>query len=154
MSEKSPDEIIREALERRDLLKADYDKAHKAQYALDFVELVNLEEQHGFGRVMRIDLGGWEKDKGAATLVVVRIPERRESFFKRYEQTVARSKPESTQRLDAAHQLAMACLLYPSKKEHPELHEATLNLADGVLSNIAYQIANVVQGKAEDEKKG
>lgn len=155
MSEKTPDEVIAEATERRARNRAAFDVAHKAQFAIDFVALVDLEEKHGFGRVLRVDLGGWKADVGAATLCVVRLPEGRDADFRRFEQTVAKAKREgTTQNLEAAHFLARACLLYPSEKEHPDLYKATLNLADGILTNLANQIAEAVQGKSPDEKKG
>lgn len=148
------DEIIKAAEARREALRAAHAEAHKLQQAIDIVALVDLEEAHGFERVLRVDIGGWKAGVGAATMVVARIPDRREAFFRRYEQTVAKAKPGTTAALDAAHMLAEACLIYPSKKEHSELHEATMELAAGVLTNLALQVAKIVQGNAEEEKKG
>lgn len=150
----TPEEIIKGAEARREAIRKAHGEAHLAQQAVDIVALVELEEEHGYERIMRVDIGGWKKGVGAATMVVARIPDRRETFFRRYEQTVAKAKPGTTSALDAAHMLAEACLIYPSKKDHPELHEATMELAAGVLTNLALQVAKIVQGNAEEEKKG
>lgn len=150
----TPAERIKAAEAKREALRAAHAEAHAEQQAIDFEALVALEEEHGFERVLRVDIGGWKSGVGAATMVVARIPDRREAFFRRFEQTTAKAKQGTTQSLDAAHLLAEACLIYPSKKDHPELHEATLELAAGVLTNMALQVAKIVQGNAEEEKKG
>ena len=145
---------IRALEERRAKNRAAHEEAHAEQFAKDFERVIELEEEHGFERVLRIDVGGWKPDVGAATLVVLRVPTASEKLWKRYEDTVAKAKPESTTRLTAAHVLGEACLLYPSKSTDADMHKATMELASGILSNAALQVAKVVQGNAEEEKKG
>lgn len=135
----------------REALKAANAEAFAEQQADDLEELVKLETEHGFERVLRVDLNGWKAGVGATTMVIVRIPTASESVFKRYEQTVTKAKPQSTTSLDAGHTLADSCWLYPTKKT--AAYEATVELAAGIHTNLAVQIAKVVQGQAEEEKK-
>lgn len=144
-------ERIAAAMEKRERLKAEEAAAFAEQQANDIEQLVELEAEHGFDRVYRIDLNGWKPGSGAATMVVVRIPLKSESVFKRFEDTV--SKPKSDN-LKAAVILAESCLVYPNRKEHAELYEATMELAPGILSNAGLQVVKVVQGAVEEEKKG
>lgn len=149
----TPAERIAAAQQRRDAIREEHAHAYAEQQATDLEVVAALEDEHGFERVLRIDVGGWKAGEGAATLVVVRIPKSSESVFKRYEQTVSKAKTGTTAGLDAAHMLAEACLLYPSKKNQKDLYDATMELASGIRSNMAFQIAKVVQGNAEEEKK-
>ncbi len=144
-----------DALEvRRQAIREAHAAAYEEQLLADMTALVDLEEEHGFERTVRVDLGSWKSGVGAATMVVARIPGRGSDMFKRYEQSIARAKSGTTDMLNAAHQLAESCLVYPSKKAAPELYEATMELAPGVLTNLALQVSKAVQGHAEEEKKG
>lgn len=141
------------ALEKREALKVDFAAAFAEQQVNDLEALVELEAEHGFGRVIKIDIGGWKAGEGAATLVVVRVPRARDAFFKRYEETVTKAKEGTTARLEAAHMLTESCLLYPSKKDQKELYDATFDLAAGIRTHLAIEISKAVQGSAEEEKK-
>lgn len=139
------------ALAKRAALKSAEAEAFAEQEAIDFERLVDLEEEHGFERVLRIDLGGWKPNAGAATMVVARVPLGSERDYKRFEETVSKPKSEN---LKAAHTLALACIVYPHPKNDAALYAATLELAPGLLTHVAGQIAAAVQGRAEEEKKG
>lgn len=149
----TPAERIAAVNEKRERLKKTEADAKSEQQATDLEALCELEEEHGFERVLRVDIGGWKPGEGAATLAVVRIPKSSESIFKRFESTVSKSKEGTSANLDALHLLADACLLYPSAKTQPDLHKATFELAPGLRSNLGLQISKTVQGKAEEEKK-
>lgn len=151
---KTPAERIAAANAKREALKAAEAAAHAEQQATDIEALVELEEKHGFERVLRIDIGGWKSGEGAATLVVVRIPKTSESVFKRHEQTISKAKEGSTSKLDSAHLLADTCLLYPSRETQKDLYNATMDLAPGLRTNIAAQLVTAAMGQAEEEKKG
>lgn len=138
---------------KRDALRAKEAEAHEEQELVDLEILADLEAEHGYERVKRIDIGGWKPGCGAATMVIARIPLASESYFKRFEMDVSKAKPGSDAVLGAHHQLARVCLVYPTKDKHKDLHEATFELAPGLLSHIAHVIVKAVQGKADEEKK-
>ncbi len=143
---------IAAAYARRQTLKDSEAKAFEEQQASDIEALVTLEEEHGFERVLRIDLKGWTPGKGAATMVIARVPFAREALFKRFEETVSKPKADN---LKAGHVLATSCIIYPNRKDDDtEFYSATVDLAPGILSHVAAQIVQAVQGQAEEEKKG
>lgn len=148
---KTPEQRKAAALAKRELQKKGEAEAFAVQEADDIERLVELEGEHGFERVLRIDLNGWKPGAGAATLVVARVPFASEKVYKRFEETVSKPKAEN---LKAAHALAEACLVYPHRTDDAALYAATLELAPGLLTHVANQIANAVQGRAEEEKKG
>lgn len=150
---KTPDERIAAAEERREALRRSEAAAKKLQRAADMDALAKYEEELGYERVLRVDIGGWKSGEGAATLAIVRIPKSSEAIFKRFEETVTKAKAGSSGSLDAGHKLADACLLYPSRTEQKELYEATFELAPGLRSKLAQQIVEAVQGTTEEEKK-
>jgi hypothetical protein len=139
---------------KRAALQATEKAAFDEQQATDLEALVALEEEHGFDRVLRVDVGGWKPGTGATTLMAARIPLASESYYKRFEQTVAKAKDGTTVKVEAGYTLARACLVYPSEKGEPELYKATVDIAPGILSHLAHQIVKAVQGQAEEEKKG
>lgn len=154
MSAPTPAERIAAAHAKRAALQAQEKALFDEQQAADLEALVDLEAEHGFDRVLRVDLTGWKPGTGAATMAVVRVPYGSEAYFKRFEQTIAKAKDGSTTRVDAGYTLARACLVYPSEKDAPDLYKATMDLAPGILSHLAHQIVKAVQGQAEEEKKG
>jgi hypothetical protein len=139
--------------EKRAAMRAELEEARAEQEATDLEALVDLEAEHGFDRILRVNLRGWKKGVGAATMVIARVPERKESFFKRFEQTISKAKEGSGARLDALHALAEACIVYPNKKTQKELYDATMELASGITSHVGSEIVNWSQGKAAEEKK-
>ena len=149
----TPAERMKAAEARRGKLREEHQAAYDEQQATDFARLVDLEAEHGFDRVLRINLKGWKASEGdtqAATLVVARIPLSSERLVKRFEDTVSKPKAEN---LKALHLLAESCLIYPSRTNEKALYEATLELAPGLLSNVGHAIVEAVQGKVEEEKK-
>ena len=144
---------IEEIEARRAARRAEHDKAHAEQYAKDFEALDKLEEEHGYERVLSVTLKGWRSGEGAATMIVVRVPRAREAIFKRFQQQVNSNKAGAKQKVEAAELLGSSCLLYPSKTDDPECHEATMDLAPGVLGHAAALIVEAVQGEAEEEGK-
>jgi hypothetical protein len=144
---------IAELEAQREKAREELELARTIQYAKDLQRLVELEEEHGQNGVLKINLAKvWKKDKGAATLAVVKLPEDKDKLFRRFEVAAAKSK-SGDETLKAGHLLAESCLVYPSKKDEPDLYTATINLAPGVFSLIANGIAERVQG-SKDEGKG
>ena len=143
---------IAAAQARRDAQRAAEAEAHAEQLANDLEALADLEAEHGYDRVLRVDLRGWKPGPGAATMVVARIPTKRDDIFKRFESMAARAKSGTDDGLKALHQLAEACIVYPARKSD-EL-AATMDLAPGILSNRGLQLVQHVQGAAAEEKKG
>lgn len=157
MSDTAHDEVLAQiaALEaKRDKSREELEKARTVQYAADLERLVELEDEHGQNGVLKVGLSKvWKKDKGAATLAVVKLPEEKDKLFRRFEIAAAKSK-SGDETLKAGHLLAESCLVYPSKKDDPELYAATINLAPGVFSMIANAIAERVQGSRDEGKGG
>lgn len=152
MSEKlTPERRVAAANERRAALKALEAEAHAEQQATDIERLVDLEEKHGFDRILRIDLGGWKPDAGAATLVAARVPLASEGVFKRFQVALNSPKADHAQ---AANTFAAACLVYPHREDDKKLYEATLELAPGILVAVAGELSKAAMGHAEEEKKG
>lgn len=147
------EEQLQAIQERREARKAMEKAAYDAQRVLDMTALADLEDELGYERVKAISLSGWRPGEGAATMVVVRLPRKSEAVFKRFEQMLTRAKEGTPAKLEAQTLLAESCLVYPSKKDSPELYNATMELAPGVLSNAAFQIVVAVQGQAEVEGK-
>lgn len=128
-----------------------HENARLEQHAADLEKLAELELEHGPDRLVRVGLKSW-KD-GAATMIVAKLPAKRDAVFRRYEQTVSKAKQGTTQGLDASHLLAESCLVYPLKKDDADCYEATMELAPGALTHIAILIAKGVQGAADEEGK-
>jgi len=139
---------------RRDANKIAWALAHAEQLALDMERLASLEEEHGFERVQRFDVPAWNPGEGAATMVIARIPRAKEAIVKRFEQTSARAKEGDGKILDAGHVLARSCIVYPNETTERALYDATMELAAAMLSHVGVQVMKLVQGKAEEEKKG
>ena len=149
-----PAERIAAAMAKRESIKASEALAFAEQQATDIEALVDLEGEHGFERIIRIDIDGWKPGVGAATMVVIRVPLSSEKVFKRFQDTFAKAKEGSTTKSDAGITLGRACVVYPSEKTDKALFDATIELADGVLAHAGGQIVGRLQGSAEEEKKG
>lgn len=139
------------ALARREALRAAEAEAYAEQQAADVEALVELEATHGFERVLRVDLGAWSPGKGAATMIVARVPTGADAIWRRFETKMGAAKKGTGDAQSAGVELATACLVYPEKGSM--LYAGTLDLAPGILGNVALQIVNAVQGNAEKEKK-
>lgn len=150
----TPAERIAAVEARRAAARAEVAAAHAEQQATDLEALADLEETHGYERILRIDINGWAVGQGAATLVVTRVPKASEKVFKRFQETVEASKKGATASSAAAETLARSCLVYPSPESAKALYDATIDLAPGILGHVALQIVEAVQGRAEEEKKG
>lgn len=149
----TPEERLAAVAARRAALQATEARAFAEQQAADLERLVDLEEEHGFDRVLRIDLVGWKPGAGAATLIAVRVPLASEVHVKRFEQTVAKSKERTTSNLDALKVLGTACIVYPSRESEKALYDATIELAPAVTTRAGSLVIEAVQGRAEEEKK-
>jgi hypothetical protein len=161
-STKTEEELLDEQLaaiaKARAVRKGAEDVARKRQQVVDMAALSELEEEHGHNRVLRIDIEGWKSGAGAATLVAVLLPERRDAKFKRFQQELNKERPDSPKRIEAADRLARSCIVYPDPKDEEHggkaLFEATIELAPGLLTHVANQIDGWATGKAIEEGKG
>ena len=70
----TPAERIAAAQAKRAALQAVEAEAHAEQQATDLEALADLEATHGYERVFSVVLGGWTPGKGAATMVIARVP--------------------------------------------------------------------------------
>lgn len=139
---------------RRQALRDANDQAHEQQYAKDLERLVELEEEHGFERVLKIDVDGWQAGEGAATCIIVRLPKSSEHVFKRFQQSIMGNASEA-KKAEAAELLGASCLVYPSAKVdgEAELYKSTIEIAPGILGHAAQQVVKKVQGTAAEEGK-
>lgn len=153
MSKPTPEERIKAALEKRAQMQAAEANAYAEQQASDIEALVDLESEHGFDRVLRIDLVGWKPGSGASTLVAARIPLGSEKVIKRFEDTVAKSKERTTANLTAMQTVGLSCIVYPDREKQKELYDATIELAPAIVSKVGELVVKAVHGKAEEEKK-
>ncbi len=147
----TPQERIEAAKKRIADQRESHESARLEQHATDLEKLAELEAEHGPDRLVKVGLKSWKE--GAATMVVACVPAKRDTVFRRYEQTISKAKSGTTQHLDSSHLLAESCLVYPSKKNEPELYDATFDLAPGALSHLALLLVKGAQG-ADDEGKG
>jgi hypothetical protein len=148
------EERIAELQSRRERARAAETEAYTIQQADDMARLVELEEIHGFNRIVRIDIKGWRQNSGAATMLVVRLPERKEHRFRMFQTKLAGCKETDPKRVDIAEELASACVVYPSPQTDKALYDATLELAPGVLTHAGMEITNWLVGEAKAEGKG
>lgn len=149
----TPAERIAAAQAKRAALQAQTEEAYQEQLASDLEALADIEAEHGFDRVARVNLGGWVPDVGLPTLVAVRVPRSSEVVYKKFEQQINGHKEGSPQRLTAQHDLGLACLVYPPKTDEAA-RKAVLEYAPGILSAAAFEVVKRAQGNAAEEGKG
>lgn len=132
------------------------EEAHAEQLAKDLERLDQLEEEHGYERVVRVNLNGWQPGHGAATFVVARLPMTSEIVYKKFQQQIqipVKSAQDAKRADQASDQLGEACMVYPDRKTEPELYKATTELAAGIIGHLAAEVVRAVQGKAAEEGK-
>jgi hypothetical protein len=155
------DEQIEALNERRAKGKEAHDTAWKTQHVVDLAALADLEDEHGYDRLVRVELRGWKADSGAATMAVAKRARKSDKLYKRFVDMVRRSK--KGEKIDegevekAGNLLANSCLVYPAPPEKGAdggAYEATLELFPGLLTSVANAIVVAAMGKAEEEGKG
>lgn len=147
---------IEDIQKRREARRKALAVEHEKQFELDLVELDRLEAEHGYERVMRIDLPGWDPSIGGPTMVVMRIPKHSEAIIKAFEQEVNKSKEGSPVRLSAQASMARACMVYPdpSMASNKSDFDAVMDTAPGILAQAALQVIKRAQGLTVDEGNG
>jgi hypothetical protein len=123
------------------------------QYADDMEAQAELEVQHGEARVVAFPLDCWTPGRGAATMLIAVLPETRDSKVKRLQQIASNDKISAAEKLEASEALARQCIVYPGKKTHEEMYNATVELAPGVLNHAARHIYKRIQGRELEEGK-
>lgn len=158
---KSLDEQIEELNERRAKGKATHDAAWKAQHLVDLAALADLEDEHGYDRLVRVELRGWKADSGATTMAVAKRARKSDKLYKRFVDMVRRSrkgeKVDDAEVERAGNLLAESCLVYPAppaKQGDGGAYESTLELFPGLLTSVAGAIVTAAMGRAEEEGKG
>ena len=147
------EERLKAARDRREAVRKAFQEALLEQQALDTEALVELEEKHGFGRVLEISIAScWKVGAGAPASVAVEVPSGSSKLAQRFIQQINRSKEGSPERLTAQDALAESCWLYPPKES--DGYRAALELAPLILNTAAVQIVRAAQGVAEEEGKG
>jgi hypothetical protein len=147
----TPEERIAAAKARRQA-QADAEALAKSeQMAADLEAVADAEAEHGYDRIIRIDLTGWRPGMGAPTCVAVRVPMAADKLCQRFIEQINRSKEHSRERLTAQDLLGAACIVYPAPNS--DAYKAALEVAPLILSHAAMQVVRASQGKAEEEGK-
>lgn len=144
-------ERIAAARSKRDALQAVEETARDEQLANDLEAIADLEAEHGFERIIRIQLPGWTPGKGAPTCVAVRVPYAKEQKCKRFIQLINASKEHTRERIEASEQLGESCMVYP--KLGTDEYKAALEIAPLILTHAAAQIVKASQGQVEKREK-
>lgn len=142
---------IAELEARRAKRRADHEKAFAEQQLVDLEALDLLEEEHGWARVLRIDLEGWRAGSGSTTMVVCRVPVGSDVVVKKFMQQVHAKDAKPAQVVAAEEELGNATIVYPEKGS--DAYVATVEMAPAVLGHVAAQVVKVVQGRAAEEGK-
>jgi hypothetical protein len=137
---------VKEIEERRAARKAAAEKAREEQYAKDLEALDELEQEHGDGKVVQLDLPAFTV--GLPTMVVVRTPTDVE--HRRYRDMVRRSKGKGDEIGKATDLLADVCRVYPDD----DTYEAVRKAHPGVHDSIAVQAIKLAEARTAEEGKG
>lgn len=121
-------------------------KAREAQLAIDLDALFALEDEHGDGRVTRLDLPAYVE--GLPTMIIVRTPEPAE--YKRFRDMVRKAVKEKDSYGKAADLLGAVCMAYPDK----ETYEKIVKSFPGVPDNIWQAATKLGDATAADQGKG
>ncbi len=150
----SLDEINAERAEQQ----AEEEHERLRQFVQDKRRQKELEQQHGFNRVLAVPFSSWKPAVGAATMLVVVLPDARSNTYQRLQRAGIRHKEagEAERIVDDVESLARACIRYPNPNDPAEkpMYLATVNLAPGILANLAKQIGDAVAGREAAAKKG
>ena len=144
------DKEIAELEAARAQRKADNEPARKAQLVKDLKARARLEELHG--ELTAVKLSRFVQ--GVPTFALVRGPQSAE--YKSFQARLfAAEKQKGTQgsmnKTIATDEFARACWVYPESQDEKT---AMLNVASGLLANIAYAASTLAQGEEEEEGKG
>lgn len=137
-----------EAIEKRRAERRDETaKKRKAQLVVDMTALDELEEEHGFEGVARLNTDRFVD--GLPTMVVVRAPKGVE--YKRFTQQVRNAQGKHTKMGEAQDALAELVWLYPSDDE---LKKQMKEAFPGLLSSVAVAAVGLADLKEQEEGKG
>ena len=147
----TPAERIAQAEKRREVREKAYAEARELQHADDLEALDKLEDEHGWGRILRIDLDGWQPGSGAVTLIAAKLPLSSDATFKRFAQQSVGKDKKAQAILDSGDAFGSSCVVYPAPDS--EAYRATIESFAGVLGHVAVQVVKAVQGRAAEEGK-
>lgn len=132
---------------RREERKAALAEAYEEQFEKDLFALDALEAEHGFGRVVRMNIKGFVP--GLPTFIVIRSPGGT-PLYKRYTDMV-RAAGKNAAAIGAAQEmLGEASIVYPSE---PEMLKALIKEFPGAKISAAIRAVACVELEAQEEKK-
>ncbi len=147
----TPAERIAQAEKRREAREKAYTEAFELQHADDLEALDRLEDEHGWGRIHRIDLTAWQPGTGAVTLIAAKLPLSSDATFKRFaQQSVGKDKKPAAV-IESGEAFGASCVVYPEPGS--DAYKATVEAFAGVLGHVAVQVVQAVQGRAAEEGK-
>jgi hypothetical protein len=137
---------IEQIEKRRADKKSAYEADRNEQLLIDMEALEKAEDDHGIGRVVRVDMNGWKQ--GTPTMVLCRLPSTDE--LREYHESVHKNKGDARTALVAAENIARTLLLYPDR---PTLVVMSQRCGD-IVSTAGAKAVVVAQGKVAAEGKG
>jgi hypothetical protein len=143
------------AVQKRRQERADREQLAKRRQELTDLEAIDaLEEEHGDGRIGTAPIRGWVPGRGAVTRIAIKVPERSDHSYQRFQSLVLKNRKSPGKLTQAMEQLARMVLAYPSPEHNREAYDATLELAPVMLTTIADMAQGLADADAEaDEKK-
>lgn len=147
----TPAERIAQAEKRREAREKAYTEAREAQHADDLEALDRLEEEHGWGRTLRIELDGWQPGSGATTMIVAKLPLSSDATFKKFAQQSVGKEKKPAAVVESGETFGASCVVYPEPSS--DAYRATIESFAGVLGHVAVQVVKAVQGRAAEEGK-
>lgn len=136
---------LEEIEELRATRKAAVEKQREAQLVIDLTEVNKLEEEHGDGNVVIVNLAKFTP--GLPSLLALKPPSPPQ--LKRYQDMCSGKGQKKGDPLAAAHLVADTCLLYPDK----DIYEKILEESPGIKAIAGVAAVTRSAGSAEEEGK-
>lgn len=144
-------ERIKAAEEARQALAQEHEDAYLNQKADDVEAQLELEREHGYGRIhpVEIERDAWQH--GTATRLVCLLPEAKRGTCKRFLNLLNDDKAKPREKTEAGDQLGESCVVYP--KVGSDEYKAMLEQYPMILQQVAIAVSRKVQGKRAEQGK-
>ncbi len=149
--EKDPIEARAEAVEKkREERRIAYNAARRAQEVIDLEALDKLEEENGFGAIVKLKCEPWVP--GLPTFLAIRSPGGT-SYYTRYKGQAQKAKGNPHLLSNAQEMLGESSIAYPDE-EAKDLRAAIYQQFPGTKLSAGRAALSMSELEAEDEKKG
>lgn len=146
-------ERIKRAREGRQKLADALEAAYTEQLADDEEAVLELETEHGAGRILAIpiDRDAWTSGVGMATRLVCLLPVNSRRQCKRFLNLINDDRAKPRQKTEAGDELGASCVVYP--RPGSDAYEATIENCPLILQNAAIQVSRKVRGQRAEQGK-